>query len=90
MKPITVLVNALQDVIARSFGLDAYKIKEIREIAQFGLSNYKKAVPEPEFTCPEDFVVGMDYKGFPECGKCPDAFSQICSIYNYVYHRGGD
>lgn len=46
MKPETVLIEALQDVIVRSFDVDAYKIRDIREIAQKGLNDYREAVPK--------------------------------------------
>ena len=87
MKPLNILIDALQDIVARSFSADAGKIRDIRELAQEALKDYKKVIPKPKISCPKDFTIGEDYKKFDECGRCPDPFAQICSIYNYVWYK---
>ena len=102
MKPLNILVEALQDIITTTFdteedciidslkNISSVNLSGIREIAQKALKAYKRAIPKPPISCPKGFIVGEDYKDYEECGHCPDQFSQVCSIYNYVWYKGGN
>jgi hypothetical protein len=86
LKPLTTMKSALQDIIARSFGPDAYKIRDIRLIAQQALAGHKKDIPKPNIDCPKGFIIGEDHGKYPACKRCPKHIAQVCDVYNYVWY----